>query len=72
MLPRLFASHARTVQVTITRFVAALAFALAASGASAQAYPDRPIRVIVPVVAGGSTDLVGIRAVASEIRTEKK
>ncbi len=35
--------------------VAALAWALAVPS---HAYPDRPIRVIVPVVAGGSTDLV--------------
>ncbi|MBL8700854.1 MAG: tripartite tricarboxylate transporter substrate binding protein [Alphaproteobacteria bacterium] len=34
-----------------------LAVALAAPGVAA-AYPDKPIRVVVPVVAGGSTDLV--------------
>ena len=31
---------------------------LASSGAHAQAYPDRPIKVIVPYAAGGAVDIV--------------
>ena len=38
----------------------AVAFALLASGAQAQTgYPDRPVRIIVPIGPGGSYDLVG-------------
>jgi tripartite-type tricarboxylate transporter receptor subunit TctC len=40
------------------RTVAALALILAA-GSSAGAYPDRPIRFVVPVVPGGAVDTVG-------------
>src|SRR5260370_37536996 len=34
--------------------------------ASAQSYPDRPIRVIVPIAAGSVTDVI-MRATASEL-----
>jgi tripartite-type tricarboxylate transporter receptor subunit TctC len=48
-----------------------LAFALAATLASglafAQGYPSKPIRVIIPFVAGGSSDIVG-RAIASKFQ----
>jgi len=40
-------------------FVAALPASLALPAARAQAFPARPIRYIVPVVAGGGSDLVG-------------
>ena len=37
-----------------------------ASGAAAQSFPSKPIRVIIPFVAGGSSDIVG-RAIALEV-----
>jgi tripartite-type tricarboxylate transporter receptor subunit TctC len=38
---------------------------LASGAAAAQAYPAKPIRVVIPFVAGGSSDIVG-RAIASK------
>lgn len=49
--------------VLITAFVAQFLYSAAAS---AQAYPSRPIRIIVPQSAGGSTDFVA-RAVAQRL-----
>ena len=46
------------------RALLGLALLVAASGASAQAYPDRPITMIVPWGAGGGTDAVA-RIIAS-------
>src|SRR5882672_1121891 len=40
---------------------------LAVGGASAQTYPSKPIRVVIPFVAGGSSDIVG-RAIASKFQ----
>jgi tripartite-type tricarboxylate transporter receptor subunit TctC len=49
----------------VLRTVLAVGFALAASvGAQAQNFPARPVTLIVPWPAGGSTD-VGMRALAS-------
>jgi tripartite-type tricarboxylate transporter receptor subunit TctC len=46
----------------------ALFFALASGGnASAQTFPSKPIRVVIPFVAGGSSDIVG-RAIASKFQ----
>src|SRR5262245_48654493 len=45
----------------------ALVIAASAYGALAQSYPSRPITMIVPVAAGGSTDIVG-RAVAERMK----
>ena len=50
----------------MNRFIA-LALALAASSAAAQSYPSKPIRVIIPFVAGGSSDIVG-RAIAGKFQ----
>jgi tripartite-type tricarboxylate transporter receptor subunit TctC len=40
-------------------FIAALSLLPAAGGALAQAYPNKPIRVVIPWPAGGSNDVVG-------------
>src|SRR3989440_8920020 len=40
---------------------------LAVGGATAQTYPSKPIKVIIPFVAGGSSDIVG-RAIASKFQ----
>jgi tripartite-type tricarboxylate transporter receptor subunit TctC len=45
--------------MTIRRFIAALCLTGAASAVFAQAYPNRPIRVIVPFATGGGSDTVG-------------
>jgi len=47
----------------------AAAFALAASGAQAQAYPSKPIVLVNPYAAGGPADLVA-RSLAKELGTE--
>ena len=44
----------------------AVLFALAACVAHAQAYPSKPVRLIIPFPPGGSNDLVG-RAVAAQL-----
>ena len=44
-----------------------VAAALFALGAGAQSYPTKPIRVVIPFVAGGSSDIVG-RAIASKFQ----
>src|SRR4051812_27577360 len=53
---------------TIKAVLLAAVFALAASGAMAQGFPSRPVTLIVPWPAGGTTDLV-MRALATA--TEK-
>jgi len=47
------------------RLIAAGIAAALAFGAHAQTWPSKPIRVIIPFVAGGSSDIVG-RAIASK------
>jgi tripartite-type tricarboxylate transporter receptor subunit TctC len=45
----------------------AFALAVVAGGAAAQSFPSKPIRVVIPFVAGGSSDIVG-RAIASKFQ----
>jgi tripartite-type tricarboxylate transporter receptor subunit TctC len=49
------------------RFAVVLSLLLACSAAGAQSFPSKPIRVIIPFVAGGSSDIVG-RAIASKFQ----
>jgi len=43
----------------LSRTIAAFAFAAASAAASAQSYPERPIRFVVPFPPGGAADLMG-------------
>src|SRR5438105_15641636 len=50
-----------------SRCALALAAALLSSAAVAQSFPLKPIRVLIPFVAGGSSDIVG-RAIGSKFQ----
>lgn len=50
-------------------FAAAVTAVLAAGGAAAQDFPTRPITMVIPFPAGGSTDLVG-RLIAERMTAE--
>src|SRR5437660_4165447 len=49
------------------RCAAAATGAIVACAAAAQSFPTKPIRVIIPFVAGGSSDIVG-RAIGSKFQ----
>src|SRR3979409_2298335 len=51
----------------LVKSVALCSLLLAVGGAAAQTYPSKPIRVVIPFVAGGSSDIVG-RAIASKFQ----
>ena len=51
----------------MNRLVTFLVLLAAAASASAQSFPAKPIRVIIPFVAGGSSDIVG-RAIAAKFQ----
>ncbi|HKC43769.1 MAG TPA: tripartite tricarboxylate transporter substrate binding protein [Burkholderiales bacterium] len=51
----------------LARFAAAMLAAAAASGAQAQAYPAKPIKIIIPFVPGGPSDTVG-RAIGAKFQ----
>jgi len=51
----------------MSRLLIAFLLLLGAGGAVAQAFPAKPIRVIIPFVAGGSSDIVG-RAIAAKLQ----
>src|SRR3954463_15860573 len=46
---------------------AALLLLIASTACFAQAFPSKPIRVVIPFVAGGSSDIVG-RAIGSKFQ----
>jgi tripartite-type tricarboxylate transporter receptor subunit TctC len=48
------------------RLIILLAFALASGVAAAQAYPSKPLRMIIPFPPGGSNDVIG-RAIATQL-----
>lgn len=52
---------------TLTRVIAAAAATLACTAALAQAYPDKPIKAVVPFAAGSATDQIG-RAFAQKMQ----
>jgi tripartite-type tricarboxylate transporter receptor subunit TctC len=60
-------SFTRILSITIL----ALCAAISASGARAQDYPHKPIRIIVPYTAGGSSDFVA-RTVAAKLQENLK
>lgn len=49
----------------MNRLVSFLVLALAAGVAWAQAFPAKPVRIVIPFVAGGSSDIIG-RAIGSK------
>src|SRR5207237_215950 len=57
--------HGRCKNIAM-RFLTAILLAFAAASAQAQAYPAKPVRLIIPFPPGGSNDVVG-RLVAAQL-----
>src|SRR3954464_8331113 len=55
------------MNLPLLRAAAVLGLALGCAAAQAQSFPTKPIRVIIPFVAGGSSDIVG-RAIGSKFQ----
>src|SRR4051795_1400340 len=55
------------LRLEMTRLAISLCLLLAPLTASAQSFPSKPIRVVIPFVAGGSSDIVG-RAIGSKFQ----
>jgi tripartite-type tricarboxylate transporter receptor subunit TctC len=53
--------------MTYLQRFALLSFLVMTTGAAAQSFPSKPIRVVIPFVAGGSSDIVG-RAIGSKFQ----
>src|SRR5688500_2534489 len=51
----------------MNRLVTSFCLLLASGAAAAQGFASKPIRVVIPFVAGGSSDIVG-RAIASKFQ----
>ena len=51
----------------MNRLVTSCCLLLASGAAAAQGFPSKPVRVVIPFVAGGSSDIVG-RAIASKFQ----
>lgn len=66
----MYISHAVPALVALATLTAA-AGALAQSGAAAQSYPSRAIRIVVPFPAGGTSDILA-RAVGQKLTEEWK
>ena len=60
----------RLARLLVVAAAAASALTLGVSKASAQTFPDKPIRIIVPFPAGGAVDLIA-RLVSARITEEK-
>src|SRR5688572_8913276 len=67
MPPTILCRSKRGENDMILRIAALCVALIAGAGASAQSYPDRPIRVIVPFAAGTGTDILA-RIVTEELR----
>jgi tripartite-type tricarboxylate transporter receptor subunit TctC len=59
-------SRLKSLRAGIVRLLFALLAAAASAGAAAQAYPARPVRLIIPFPPGGSNDIVG-RMIAAQL-----
>lgn len=55
------------MRVALPRYLVVASCAVFAQGAFAQGYPNRPIRVLVPFVAGGSSDIIA-RSIGSKFQ----